>query len=765
MEPQEADPLVPADGSETIWQLGFEIDDDSSQAHYVLVFPNPTEEDKGKALALPKGDVKTPEDAWKKIFVDNDTANPPKNLASMTTQTEFSDAVRERVMDILQGECCGFTCTAYKSADGLNLVVRILLQRESARIAIAEQEAIRVKLRQDAYTNYDQQLPRDAFKAGEFIETAKIVVDHVQLSKKTETIADLNWREVDLIRMVRRRMNTFIDPDMLIEFNVAADCFPSHTYEDLKKLHDTGWNNWKAIFQWPGTQHVDVVRDYFGEEIGFFFHWLNFFTRYLVVAGCIGGVVSIITNFVLEEDDDDVDADDDMFKTQSNFLVWPHGNYHRSYLRLIFTLFMCLWGAVYTKHYQQRSNFKIMEWGMKDYSNAAKVRPKYDHTYRGSVLDTLQRYAHWVLVLFFVLETIIVVFLVSNLRAQLSDMAIKGTDPLPPLTFGVMTGKKVCPLLITANIKIVDQLWKRISPALTERENWRTDQELKNSKVIKMFMVKFVVYYYPFLFIAFLQEHWQDDATPDTCLEELKQQIYVYFPVEVAFTIGITCFELVKTKWILEKRLGGIRKIYHTELQAMSPSYEDGIEDTMELILGFGFLMMFTTSVTAMPLLALLSNLVQIRLIAYRLSFANQRVPPRGQEGFGAWADIVQVITFVGVLVNVGEAAFVMKPFRGLPPPNKLTWFLLFEHLLLMLKLFITAAVPSIADNQKFIEEHNSTAVEIIRWRCRQDQRPTAGGEAGTTSRTSHGLADTIDVDDKIPRVNLKDERTWERND
>merc|ERR1719162_1922153 len=91
-------------------------------------------------------------------------------------------------------------------------------------------------------------------------------------------------------------------------------------------------------------------------------------------------------------DDADIDDADPTFKEENHGIVtaWPHGNYYRSYLRLVFTLFMCMWGAVYTKHYQQRSNFKIMEWGMKDYSNAAKVRPKYDPTYRGSNLDTLQ---------------------------------------------------------------------------------------------------------------------------------------------------------------------------------------------------------------------------------------------------------------------------------------------------------------------------------------------------------------------------------------
>ncbi|CAK0809432.1 unnamed protein product, partial [Prorocentrum cordatum] len=186
--------------------------------------------------------------------------------------------------------------------------------------------------------------------------------------------------------------------------------------------------------QWPGTKHVDTVRDYFGEEYGFFFHWLNFFTRYLVAAGCVGGIVFIIESFILPEDDEDFDPSNDPRFQADNFFVWPHGNYMRSYLRLLFTLFMCLWGAVYTKHYQQRSNFKIMEWGMKDYAIAAKVRTKYDPTYRGSYMDQMQRAAHWILVVFFIAETIIIVFLVSNWQVYLS------ANKDEPVLFGLMTG-------------------------------------------------------------------------------------------------------------------------------------------------------------------------------------------------------------------------------------------------------------------------------------------------------------------------------------
>ncbi len=52
---------------------------------------------------------------------------------------------------------------------------------------------------------------------------------------------------------------------------------------------------------------------------------------------------------------------------------------------------------------------------------------------------------------------------------------------------------------ITLNIKIVDFIW------LSKNENWRTEADLKAEMVVKLFAVKFVVFYYPFAFTIFVQ--------------------------------------------------------------------------------------------------------------------------------------------------------------------------------------------------------------------------------------------------------------------
>merc|ERR1712070_289171 len=103
--------------------------------------------------------------------------------------------------------------------------------------------------------------------------------------------------------------------------------------------------------------------------------------------------------------------------------------------------------------------------------------------------------------------------------------------------------------LITANIKFVDIMWKLLSPNLTHKENWRTDQTLKNNKVTKLFCVKFVVYYYPFYYIAFLKEHIEgcEEGGPRGCLPMLVENLCIFFATHVATTAANLIVPMVMT--------------------------------------------------------------------------------------------------------------------------------------------------------------------------------------------------------------------------
>lgn len=124
--------------------------------------------------------------------------------------------------------------------------------------------------------------------------------------------------------------------------------------------------------------------------------------------------------------------------------------------------------------------------------------------------------------------------------------------------------------------------------------------------------------------------------------------------------------------------------------------------------------MMFSVVLPVMSFLAFFSNMLEIRLLGYRMAHVMQRADPRGQEGIGAWAGIVQVISTFAVICNVGLAVFAMHPLRDFDLPTKLGFFVALEHLMLCVKNLVEAAVPDKSLTLTLIEEVNTDSQDEI---------------------------------------------------
>merc|ERR1712196_458588 len=114
----------------------------------------------------------------------------------------------------------------------------------------------------------------------------------------------------------------------------------------------------------------------------------------------------------------------------------------------------------------------------------------------------------------------------------------------------------------------------------------------------------------------------------------------------------------------------------------------------MELVLSMDFVMMFSVVMPSMAPLALVSNMLELRLLAYRASFVHKRPYPRGQEGLGSWKSIIDIIRTVAVMCNVGLAVFKLPVFQEYRLSTKMILFVCAEHLMLMLQAAVGAIIP-----------------------------------------------------------------------
>lgn len=131
-----------------------------------------------------------------------------------------------------------------------------------------------------------------------------------------------------------------------------------------------------------------------------------------------------------------------------------------------------------------------------------KVRKEFQDQYRGTVSEGCQNLVHWILCLLFMLETIVAADFITSIRSK----AFREPEGS---TFGIsnVTVVLLAKYAVTLNIKLVDFIWTPLSTWLSQKENWRTETDLKAQMVVKLFAVKFVVFYYPFAFTIFVQPY------------------------------------------------------------------------------------------------------------------------------------------------------------------------------------------------------------------------------------------------------------------
>eukprot|EP00438_Fugacium_kawagutii_P008809 Skav212802 [mRNA] locus=scaffold1633:158488:173416:- [translate_table: standard] len=233
--------------------------------------------------------------------------------------------------------------------------------------------------------------------------------------------------------------------------NVILKFFAVHKWRHLDELHRRGWNDLRRIFGWPKEGTADHIVQYAGMQM----------------------------------------------------------------LDSAYGAMLCIWTTLFLVRYEQLENLKIFRWGMhgaeQEIAPATHqrlpmtvviVRKEFSDQYRGTVCESGQNLVHWILCLLFMLETIVAADFITSIRSK----AFKDSEGS---TFGIsnVTVVLLAKYAVTLNIKLVDFIWTPLSTWLSQKENWRTETDLKSQMVVKLFAVKFVVFYYPFAFTIFVQPY------------------------------------------------------------------------------------------------------------------------------------------------------------------------------------------------------------------------------------------------------------------
>jgi len=214
---------------------------------------------------------------------------------------------------------------------------------------------------------------------------------------------------------------------------------------------------------------------------------------------------------------------------------------------------------------------------------------------------------------------------------------------------------------------------------LTMKENWRTQHELKSALVTKIFCVKAFVFFYPFLYIIIIRPFV--DGHIQNCITTLQTSLITFFFTNFVTELALLGVTLIQVRMAIrseEQKKEG-KPYPYLEVQAKCPEYmiSDQIDDFMNAVVNYGFVVMFGICLPFITFLAFVTTIPMKRLLAYKLSYAYQRPDPRGEEGIGAWEEIIAVLSYMGVTMNCYIGVFVYEPIASFETHHKFMIFIL----------------------------------------------------------------------------------------
>jgi len=144
----------------------------------------------------------------------------------------------------------------------------------------------------------------------------------------------------------------------------------------------------------------------------------------------------------------------------------------------------------------------------------------------------------------------------------------------------------------------------------------------------------------------------------EAILGELRIQLLTLFLTAIVIQntlevgIPLLCQKIKKDKAEKAAREQGIVKS-EVEKQTEKDRYENTIDDMSELIIQFGYVTLFVMAFPITPLLAIVNNVLEMKVDATNLVATSQRPDPNGAFGLGSWNGVLGFFSIVAVATNV----------------------------------------------------------------------------------------------------------------
>uniref|UniRef100_A0A0K8SKC7 Anoctamin n=2 Tax=Lygus hesperus TaxID=30085 RepID=A0A0K8SKC7_LYGHE len=473
---------------------------------------------------------------------------------------------------------------------------------------------------------------------------------------------------------------------------------------------------WARPGRWYKKQPLWLVRKYFGDKIALYFAWLGFYTEMLIPAAIVGLLCFFYGLLSMESTDNIPSREICDGSGPGNITLCPMCDKVCRYQKLsesclfsritylfdnpatvFFAIFMSFWATTFLELWKRRQAVIAWEWDLSYTEEDEEPRPEFEATVKTFRVNPVTRqkepymppsqrawrYTITVSTVLFmicivcaaVLGTIVYRLSVVNYIYLSSNTFIKRHAKI----FTSITGATIN--LIT--IMILTRLYGEIAIWLTNQENPRTQIEYEDSFTFKIYFFEFMNFYSSLIYIAFFKGRFfsypgdQDSRSselarikgdvcdPAGCLFELCIQLAIIMVGKQLFNNFLELAYPAMINWwrkrIHKSQTKDKSRAYtrwEQDYQLQDPGRLALFEEYLEMVLQYGFVTLFVAAFPLAPFFALVNNIGEIRLDAFKMVAQSRRPLAERVEDIGAWYGILQGVTYCAVVSNAFVIAY-----------------------------------------------------------------------------------------------------------
>ncbi|XP_030197731.1 anoctamin-6 [Gadus morhua] len=476
------------------------------------------------------------------------------------------------------------------------------------------------------------------------------------------------------------------------------------------------WAHPKSFYK---MQPLDLIRKYYGEKIGIYFAWLGFYTLMLALAAAVGLGCFIYGYHTQETSTWSKEVCDP--NIGGAIVMCPQCDLECTYWRLnstcesskklcifdnfgtlVFAVFMSVWVTLFLEFWKRYQAELEYEWDTVEFlEQEEQPRPEYEAKCSHERINPITRAKEkvpytacgrcirlslgigtvlfWILLILASVVAIIVyrlaVFFAFSAKLRAQDL--KELEPFREYVTPQMATTVSASIISFVVIMILNILYERVAIWITDFELPRTKTEYENSLTLKMFLFQFVNYYSSCFYIAFakgkvvgypkepvylLGKYRNEECDPGGCLMELTTQLTVIMGGKAIWNnIQEVLLPWVKNLIFRHCTQAGSEKViprWEQDYQ-LQPIGKLGLfYEYLEMVIQFGFVTLFVASFPLAPVLALVNNLFEIRVDAWKITTQFRRMVPEKAQDIGAWQPILQGVAILAVATNAMIIAF-----------------------------------------------------------------------------------------------------------